>query len=319
MNNSSNPPVFTVIIPVHNAGCLVSRALRSVIDQQYKDIEIIVVDDASTDQTLWYVSRFSDSRIRVLERETPGFGGYAARNLGLSTASAQWIGFLDADDEWLPGHLSRVAKMILEHEQRIFAESWLNDNGEGSLTRSIGSRLLSEPRSLTFGQFLRLSKISNSLVHTSSVVVDRELLLQVGGFPEEYCRRGGDVATWLRLIHQEGALVVSPTVGAIYHRKDSTVTKQTVPEVQGNCVHNTVERLIHESINVTSTRLLKRFSNLHVSYGLVRRVASGQLSPRDLSFHYFMANPLRHVVLWFLGLLPGSIQISGWRLYKFLK
>ena len=105
-------PFFTAVIPVYNKGPHVARAIKSVLDQTFQDFELVLVNDASTDNSLAEMKRFADPRIRILHRDSPGTGGYAARNLGIGEAKAEWVAFLDADDEWYPKHLERMKEII---------------------------------------------------------------------------------------------------------------------------------------------------------------------------------------------------------------
>jgi glycosyltransferase involved in cell wall biosynthesis len=100
-------PVFTVVIPTCNRAALVGRAVRSVLAQSFQDFEIVVADDASTDDTPEVIAAFGDSRIRYLRREVNG-GSSATRNTGLRAARGELISFLDDDDEYHPEFLERM-------------------------------------------------------------------------------------------------------------------------------------------------------------------------------------------------------------------
>ena len=93
-------PGVTVVVPLYNKGSYVDRALLSILKQSYRDFEVIVVDDGSTDDGPARALRFADSRIRLVSRPNGGPG--AARNTGLAMAEGKFAAFLDADDEWLP-------------------------------------------------------------------------------------------------------------------------------------------------------------------------------------------------------------------------
>ena len=93
--------VVTAIIPTHNRADMLVRAIKSVQRQTYPHLEIIVVDDASTDNTKEVVEGIDDSRIRYVRHET-NRGGSAARNTGISAVTGEYVAFLDDDDEWKP-------------------------------------------------------------------------------------------------------------------------------------------------------------------------------------------------------------------------
>jgi len=104
-------PTVSVIIPTYNRAHLVGRAIQSVLDQTYKDFEIIVVDDGSTDNTEEIVNGFGDHRIRYI-RHKENRGAAAARNTGIKAARGEYIAFQDSDDEWLPEKLEKQIRVF---------------------------------------------------------------------------------------------------------------------------------------------------------------------------------------------------------------
>lgn len=109
-------PRVSVIIPTHNRPHTLPRAMHSVLSQGYRDIELIVVDDASkTTATAEVVARFAanDSRVHYLRREISG-GAAAARNTALEIARGEFVAFQDDDDEWLPGKLEQQMALMTE-------------------------------------------------------------------------------------------------------------------------------------------------------------------------------------------------------------
>jgi glycosyltransferase involved in cell wall biosynthesis len=110
MNSS---PQFTVVIPVFNRPREIRRALDSCLVQRLRDFEVVVVDDASTDDTAGAVLGYTDKRITLM-RHAVNRGPCAARNTGVSRAHGEWIVFLDSDDELLPGALETMARRASE-------------------------------------------------------------------------------------------------------------------------------------------------------------------------------------------------------------
>ena len=113
--HSVPPPRVSVIIPCFNHGRFLRQAARSVLSQTLADIELIIVDDGSTDETAAVIAQLDDPRVRV--RVTGNRGVSAARNAGLDMARGEFVAFLDADDAWEPEKLARqVAIMDSEPE-----------------------------------------------------------------------------------------------------------------------------------------------------------------------------------------------------------
>lgn len=96
----------SIIIPTHNRAAMLSRALRSALQQTVPPFEVIVVDDASSDETPAVLHALANTNVRYLRHEKP-LGGSAARNTGIHAARGEWIAFLDDDDEWVPEKLER--------------------------------------------------------------------------------------------------------------------------------------------------------------------------------------------------------------------
>jgi glycosyltransferase involved in cell wall biosynthesis len=102
-------PLASVVIPAYNAGAYLEEAIRSVLEQEYRPLEVIVVDDGSADRTA-EVARSFGPPVRVLVQPHTGAG--AARNAGAAVARGAWLAFLDADDLWMPHVLARLANLL---------------------------------------------------------------------------------------------------------------------------------------------------------------------------------------------------------------
>ena len=100
-------PLISVVIPTYNRGVLLKKAIESVVAQSYENIEIIIVDNNSTDNTNEVISSFVDSRIKVYKIHNQGIIA-ASRNLGIKNAKGDWIALLDSDDFWFPSRLEAV-------------------------------------------------------------------------------------------------------------------------------------------------------------------------------------------------------------------
>lgn len=106
-------PLVTVVVPTYNRACQLIVALRSILAQSYRELEIVVVDDCSTDDTREAVNSFGESRIRYI-RHSKRRNGAAARNTGIRNARGDYVAFLDSDDRWLPDHLIRKIQLLQE-------------------------------------------------------------------------------------------------------------------------------------------------------------------------------------------------------------
>ena len=126
-----NRPLVSVIVPVFNGGRYICDALRSAFGQDYRPIEVIVVDDGSTDNTAKVVRSFKD----VIYIYQPNQGVAAARNVGISLSQGEFIAFLDADDLWAGDKLTRQIGWLLEHPETGYVTALFRNFLEKGTTR----------------------------------------------------------------------------------------------------------------------------------------------------------------------------------------
>lgn len=208
-----------VVIPLYNKVDYIQRALDSVLRQTYSDFEVIVVDDGSTDKGAEVARRCQDSRVRLLIQQNAG--ECAARNRGVAETQAEWIAFLDADDEWLPEFLERVTSLAQSNDSLVAVFSNRKDaiRGKARLQQSIG------PGGIVDDHFRFCLENRRSGMSSSTVLVRRSVFLSAGGFPAGV-PHFGDLDTWGRLAWM-GNIGYVPDVLAVYHMETpNSATKQ---------------------------------------------------------------------------------------------
>ncbi len=297
-------PYFSVVVPVFNKGPHIGRALQSALDQTWSDFEIVVVDDASTDNSKEAIRAFDDPRIRFFERSESGPGGYAARNLGIEKARAEWIAFLDADDEWNTDHLENYTKLIRKfpNAQVLGCGREIVQPGGVVLTGEyFGLHAANGSHYLTLDEYLEAYVSGLRPLWTSVTCIRKQVLRQSGGFPAGRARRGGDIDTWLRCVEYAGGMAWSAHIGARYF-KDSVnmVTNSTVNT--GEAERETVKLLLKRHSGNTAI-LLKQFANNRTmkAYKEHRKV-KGQTKVSYLARLYFSALPFSKIT----GLLRSN-------------
>ncbi len=228
---------FSVIMPVYNKEKGIKRSIESVLKQNYQNFELIIVCDPSTDNSLAEINKFTDPRIKILNRNIPGPGGYAARNMGIKNATAKWIAFLDADDEWYPNHL-KYAKNIISDNEKVsfvfFNYDVLFNKQKRTIHKITDNKILNKLDLLKFYSY-------QALMNTNSILVKRDLLIDTGGFPEGKVKRGGDSDLWLRLMLKCNYAIWGHESTSCYHMDDSGVIKN--PNTLGN------KHLIYDTVN----------------------------------------------------------------------
>lgn len=181
-------PFVSVIIPTHDRADVVARAIDSVLEQTWTDLELLVVDDGSTDATAAVLAGFSDPRLTGMRQENKGVS--AARNAGIRASSGRYIALLDSDDYWMPGKLARQLCFLRESGFAICQteEVWVRDGVRVNPCRK---------HAKAAGWFLERS-LEMCLISPSCVLFSRELWDELGPFDERLpaCE---DYALWLRV------------------------------------------------------------------------------------------------------------------------
>lgn len=181
---ATNKPLVSVIIPTYNRSDLLLRAIRSVLEQTYKNVECIVVDDASIDNTEVVVRQFTDDRLIYLRHETNRHAS-AARNTGIAYAKGDLIAFLDDDDEWMSRKLEKQVELLLSlHEKVGMVYCWMDYfDQKGNLIKEHHPKL----KGYVFHDVLYVQRLGGC----PTLLVRRDVVEKVGGF-DETLPRGND-------------------------------------------------------------------------------------------------------------------------------
>lgn len=184
-----NAETISVVIPTHNRAHLIGRAVASAFAQDWPELEIIVVDDGSEDNTYEALCPWLEKGL-IYERQKHR-GVSAARNRGIALAKRKWIALLDSDDEWLPGKLAKQMKFFLDNPEYSICqceEIWIRG----------GKRVNPMKKHKKYGGWIFERCLPLCVVSPSAVIIERELLQRVGGFDEELpaCE---DYDLWLRI------------------------------------------------------------------------------------------------------------------------
>jgi glycosyltransferase involved in cell wall biosynthesis len=232
-------PRVTVLIPAYNAARTIERALASVRRQNYPALEVIVVDDGSTDDTGLCVEKTAGGDLRLIRLET-NRGECAAMNAGIQQARTDYIAFLDADDEWLANKLIKQLPIIEAHaDMTLIACGGESIDPAGRVFDIFGSEPLPySPRELWRGLLV------NSYVIKSTVVARRTKLLEVGGF-DEALAVSGDQDMWIKLASAGEAGFLPEVLVRKYEVPDSLMKRYADREAEFTLpmIRNHVSRL----------------------------------------------------------------------------
>lgn len=177
----------SVIIPTHNRAERLEKAIQSVLAQTYSNVELIVIDDGSTDNTSEILEKY-DPQIKHYSILHSGVS--AARNIGIKKASGEWLAFLDSDDYWLEEKLEKQLKFMVEKDYLVSqtGEKWLRD----------GNWVMKGERHRKHNGWIFKYCLPLCVVTPSAVIMDRKVIDDVGYFDESLpaCE---DYDMWLRV------------------------------------------------------------------------------------------------------------------------
>ena len=181
--------LVSVIIPVYNAEKYLDRTLQSVFDQTFRNLEIVMVDDCSSDDSAAIIKRYQIVHPEIIYYLQPkNLGAGHARNRALELARGQYVAFLDADDVWKPDKIEKQVKLLNEKKGSFcFTAIEMIDGDDNVIKRK---RKVKEVIDYKF-------LLSNTMIPTSGVMVDRIIK---GDFRMHLRRGGQDYATWLKLL-----------------------------------------------------------------------------------------------------------------------
>lgn len=180
-------PLVSIILPTYNRQEMLVNAIKSILNQNYKNIELIIVNDSSTDNTREIVKKIKDERLLYFEKKNGGPA--SARNFGIKKARGKYIAFCDDDDIFLPGKLKHQITFLEQNSH--FAFCYTN----GIIVQN-GKHRKFLPR-LTQNTLIALL-FENSQILTPTVVVKTKVVKNIGGFDESipFCE---DYDLWLRV------------------------------------------------------------------------------------------------------------------------
>jgi glycosyltransferase involved in cell wall biosynthesis len=201
---AATTPTISVILPTFNRVLTVGRAIDSVLAQSFGELEVIVIDDGSTDATLELIQAYQDPRLTLLAHER-NRGAAAARNTGAAAARGDWLAFLDSDDVWHPDKLA----LQLEHLQAAGPDARASCTGYE--VDSPPDRWQLIPAPVTRDRLLLWCDLSPG----STLMVARDLFQSVGPFDESWPRY--EDWDWLLRCEARARILVVPAALATIH------------------------------------------------------------------------------------------------------
>ncbi len=207
----NDKPLVSVVVPTHNDSKYIKEAMSSIVNQTYKNLDIVVVDDFSTDETVSIVNSFNDPRIRIFRNDSNRGAAYS-RNRAIKECKGEYISFLDGDDIW---DLTKTEKQI----DYMLANGYVFCSCFYSFIASDGTQIgkyMSAPKRVTHKHFLKTDYIGCiTTIYKKSIFPDLEI-------PNSLIKRN-DYALWIKL--SEKADCWSFPIVLAYHRnRDGSIS-----------------------------------------------------------------------------------------------
>ncbi|MDR3604182.1 MAG: glycosyltransferase [Syntrophaceae bacterium] len=275
-------PFVSVIIPTYNRLELLKKTVVSVRSQSFRDFEIIVINDGSSDGTAEWLAEQHD----VIGVNQPNSGIASSRNKGISASKGEWLAFLDHDDIWAPDKLQTQVDFVRANPQvGMVAVKHVR----------LGTRISRTGPWKWIKGDLFVKVFSESFIHTSSVMIGRDVLEKVGGFPTRY-RFADEFDVWLKISKKyEIAFFDRPLVFIRFYDSNTS----------------------HNRIGVRSDTYEILMSNYDTDR-IPRKIYLKTLSDHDISFGraYVNLGDFKNAMKWFKSAVRRTpLRTRAWRYY----
>jgi hypothetical protein len=264
-------PLVSVVVPVYNGARYLRQALDSALAQTYQPLQVLVVDDGSTDASPALIASYGS---RVVSIRQPNAGVAQARNTGLRAASGELIAFLDQDDWWLPEKVARQVERFQADDELGLVHTGILQYSE-SAGQFVEGVYDTTPSPLLSGRCYEQLLLGNG-VYNSSVMIRKAVIARSGlfdpGIPGNTCQ---DYDLWLRIArHCSFAYVAEPLAALRLHPEQGTWNRRAMLGDELRLV----ERALGEGDQAPSRALRARHANLLEALGIAHLDAEG---PRE--------------------------------------
>lgn len=241
--------MFSVIIPYYKKRPYIERCIESVLNQTFKDFEIILVDDGSADDILQFCAEKYGDKINLISQENQGVS--LARNNGIAHAQYKYIAFLDADDFWSPSYLDYNHKLIsAEKNIKIIGSNYTrskNNLETGSVSLHYN----------TIQDYFSRQLLKSTLFFTSATIVSKAFFNQNTGFNSQL-KRGEDLDVWFRAIASGGKVFHITNKLVYYSDEDVLQVTQTAGKLEDSILYHYTK--LYEDLIKTNAAFKKSIS-----------------------------------------------------------
>jgi glycosyltransferase involved in cell wall biosynthesis len=303
-------PLVSVIIPAYNASAWITETISSVLEQDFNDYEIIVVNDGSTDETADVIASFGD-KVKCIHKKN---GGQAsARNAGIKIAKGKYIAFLDSDDLWIKEKLKLQLELIKTSDVKwVYSDAIAFDNHNKKPLYKF-----SEISKQYNGDILK-SIFKSCFIPSPTPIIQSTVFSEVGLFNENSSMRNReDWEMWIRIASiYPIALIPAPLAYYRVHSANSTSRESLYARMIGNIA------VIEEAALRESKRLgpIKNsvLSMIYFSYGLTQALEGNESEARKMFYKSILQTPfqVKLYIYWVLTPFLPWLQIQRNKIYK---
>lgn len=258
MAEETKIPTVSVIIATYNRDKFIGEAVQSILDQTYKDFEIIIVDDGSSDSTKEIIESLKDPRVHYYYQENKGRSN--ARNKALALAKGKYITFLDSDDLYLPSKLEIQVKYMEENPDihMIYTSAYCIDE--------IGNSLKHKYEAKTSGKIYKdIAFFVPVTITLPTVMVRKEVFEKAGNF-DEVMYRFEDTDMWRRISKHYQIGAISEFTCKLRTHSDNHLLNQDPVKIASALKYYSL-KILNEDTEYGIVFLEKNLSNLYIHYG----------------------------------------------------
>jgi glycosyltransferase involved in cell wall biosynthesis len=265
---------FSIIVPTFNLEHYITETLTSILNQSYRNFEVIIIDDGSSDHTFDKVNILAeqDKRIHIL-RNPKSLGVSKTRNLGIASAKGDWIAFLDGDDIWATDHLKNRVEIINKYIDVDFISSdfynW-NSMKQSQVPESEKNILWANEfkqnndKEYIHNNIIKVFMEKTCFTCTDVATIRKDLINKVGYF-DETLKTSEDTHYWLRIANQSNKFIYIPKATAYYRQRENSLSKNSSGPVTKNATKMFL-RLANDPQFITYRAILKEKA---LSYSMI--------------------------------------------------
>ncbi|MCB8967317.1 MAG: glycosyltransferase [Ardenticatenaceae bacterium] len=300
--------LVSVIIPTYNRAQFIVQTVESVLGQTYSPLEIIVVDNNSTDDTIERLQPYQ-KHIKLITEPQQGMGGAYARNAGIKQAHGEYIGFLDSDDLWYPQKIEKQMALFAQnpHIAWNYTDSELFDGYTGQVIYTQSKR-----HSLQEGDILRSLFVKN-FIPSITPLIRRDVFQMVGVFFPLHKSTDWDMMLRIASLYP---IQIVPEVLASFRQHSNNVTSETGGQKAIESIQIVIERAVTRNPELAPLKN-QALANNYIANGLLLAKKGSRQQARRSFEQAIRLRPgyLSPYVYWLGALLPQSLiqKAAHWR------